>query len=91
MTLRNEIIAVKELSKRFVSAKYKSLQLTEDSTFHTIEKSLVKNLGYTKVIGLQIQDVKNDRFDASKVGTVSFAGMRYTETEFMTITKWIYE
>ena len=90
-TLRNEIVTVKELSKRFVSAKFKSIQLSEEKN-NMIEKSVVAKLGFSKVIGLKIEDVKNKRFNPEKVGYVNpISGMKYTETEYITETTWLFE
>jgi hypothetical protein len=90
-TLRNEILTVKELTKRFVSAKFKSIQLSEEK-INTIEKSVVAKLGFSKVIGLKIEDVKNERFNPKKVGYVNpISGMKYTETEYVTKATWLFE
>jgi hypothetical protein len=90
-TLRNEILPVKELSKRFVVAEHQKLQLLTPSK-NTIEKTLVAKWGYSKVVGMKLQDVKNPRFDSSKVGDVNpISGMKYMETEFITETTWIFE
>jgi len=88
-TLRNEILPVKELTKRFVTANFKSLQLSKNNM---IEKTVVSKLGFSKVIGLKIEDVKNTRFDAKRVGEVNpISGCKYTETEYITVTTWIFE
>lgn len=90
-TLRNEILTVKELTKRFVAAEHKLIQCSTVSK-NTIEKTLIKKLGFSKVIGMKIQDVKNPRFDKSKVGYVNpISGCKYMETEYITETNWIFE
>lgn len=90
-TLRNEILPVKELTKRFVVAEHKLLQCSTPSK-NTIEKSVILKNGYSKVIGMKLQDVKNERFDPKKVGFVNpISGSQYMETEFKTETTWIYE
>jgi len=90
-TLRNEILPVKELAKRFIVAEHQLLQCSTPSK-NTIEKSLIAKKGYSKVVGMKLQDVKNPRFDASKVGYVNpISGMKYMETEFITETTWIFE
>jgi hypothetical protein len=90
-TLRNEILAVKELTKRFVTDNFKSIQLSVESK-KMIEKTVVAKLGFSKVIGLKIQDVKNPRFDAKRLGEVNpISGCKYTETEYRTETTWLFE
>lgn len=77
-TLRNEIVAVKELKNSFVSAKVNILQFKDKAGF-SIQKTVVSKLGFTKVIGLKIEDVKNPRFG------------QYGELEYRTETTWLYE
>ena len=90
-TLRNQVIEVKELKKRFVTGKIQLLQLSSETT-SSIEKSVIKSRGFSKVTGLKIEDVKNPRFEASRVGEVNpISGSRYMETEFRTLTNWIFE
>jgi hypothetical protein len=90
-TLRNEILPVKELTKRFVTANYKSMQLSKESK-SMIEKTVVAKLGFSKVIGFKIEDVKNPRFDPKRVGEVNpISGCKYSETEYRTQTTWIFE
>lgn len=90
MGLRNEILPVKELSKRFIAQEYQTIQCSTPSK-STIEKTVVAKLGFSKVIGLKIKDVKNPRFDAKRVGEVSLAGCKYMETEYRTEATWIFE
>ena len=91
MTLRNEIIEVKELSKRFVAKEHQLIQCSTPSK-NTIEKTVVTKLGYNKVIGLKIEDVKNPRFDSKRVGEVNpISGCKYNETEYRTETTWLFE
>jgi hypothetical protein len=87
--LRNEIVPVKELAKRFVTNEFISLQLSSPSS-RMIEKSVIEKRGFSKVIGLKIEDVKNPRFDPKKVNTIIF-GCKYNETEYMTQTTWLFE
>jgi len=90
-TLRNEILPVKELNKRFVVAEHKLIQCSTASK-NTIEKTVISKLGFSKVIGMKLQDVKNPRFDAKKVGEINLiSGVKYTETEFITETTWLFE
>lgn len=90
MTLRNEIVISKE-NKNCFSVAVSLLQFDKPS-ITTIRKSLILKLGYKKVIGMQIVDVKNERFDAKKVGTVNaFTNMLYSEKEFKTIAEWVFE
>jgi hypothetical protein len=90
-TLRNEILPVKELSKRFVTASFKMLQLSSETT-KSIEKTIIAKNGFSNVIGLKIQDIKNERFNPLRVGEINpISGCVYSETKFITITKWIYE
>ena len=90
-TLRNEILPVKELTKRFQSVEYKLLQCSTPSK-NTIEKTVVAKLGFSKVSGLKIEDMKNPRFDAKRVGEVNpISGCKYQETEYRTKTTWIFE
>ena len=90
-TLRNEILKVKELKKMFVSEDHQLLQSSTPSK-NTIQKTLVEKLGFSKVIGMKLVDVKNDRFDSTKVGYVNpISGMKYMETEYRTETSWILE
>jgi hypothetical protein len=90
-TLRNEILKVKELKKMFVSEDHQLLQISTPSK-NTIQKTLVEKLGFSKVIGMKLVDVKNDRFDSTKVGYVNpISGMKYMETEYRTETSWILE
>lgn len=90
-TLRNEIVKVKELSKRFVAAEHKLIQCSTASK-STIEKTVIAKLGFSKVIGMKLQDVKNPRFDAKRVGEVNpISGCKYQETEYITETTWLFE
>ena len=90
-TLRNEILPVKELAKRFISVEHKLLQCSTPSK-STIEKTVVLSNGYSRVVGLKLEDVKNPRFDAEKVGYVNpISGCKYQEQEYMTITNWIFK
>lgn len=89
-TLRNEILPVKELTKRFIAKEHQLIQCSTPSK-NTIEKTVVAKLGFSKVVGLKIEDVKNPRFDAKRVGEVSTAGCKYMETEYRTETTWIFE
>jgi len=90
-TLRNEILPVKELSKRFVVAEHKLIQCSTASK-NTIEKTAISKLGFSKVVGMKLQDVKNPRFDAKRVGEVNqLSGCKYMETEYITETTWLFE
>lgn len=90
-TLRNEILPVKELTKRFVTPKFKSLQLSSESN-NSIEKTVISKLGFSKVIGMMVEDVKNPRFNPERVGEVHpVSGCKYLETEFITKTTWLFE
>jgi hypothetical protein len=90
-TLRNEILPVKELTKRFQVAEHQLLQCTTPSK-NTIEKSFILKAGFTKVVGMKLEDLKNPKFDPEKVGYVNpVSGCKYQETEFITQTTWIFE
>jgi hypothetical protein len=90
-TLRNEILTVKELSKRFVSEEYQLLQCSTTSK-NSIEKTVILKRGFSKVTGLKIEDIKNPRFDAKRVGEVNLmSGCKYQETEYITETTWLFE
>ena len=80
MILRDEILPVKELTKRFVTAKFSQVQMSSDGAC-SIEKSLIKKLGYAKVTGLHIMDVKNPRLTEANAGR---------ESEYITEVKWVY-
>ena len=87
-TLRNEILPVRELKRRFVTSKY--LLAWGDETTNSIEKTVVAKNGFTTVKGLRIKDVLNTRFDESKVG-LKFCGCLYNEPKYVTRTEWIFE
>ena len=90
-TLRNETLKVKELSKMFLVEEHQLLQCSTTSK-NTIQKTLVSKLGFSKVIGMKLVDIKNPNFDANKVGYVNpISGMKYKETEYITETSWIFE
>ena len=91
-TLRNEIIEVKELAKRFVAKNVMLLQCSSNVENKTIEKTIIAKRGFLKVVGLKIEDVKNERFDKSRVGEVNpISRCEYIETEYTTNTTWIFE
>ena len=87
-TLRNEILPVRELKRRFVTSKY--LLAWGDETTNSIEKTVVAKNGFTTVKGLRIKDVLNTRFDESKVG-LKFCGCLYNEPKYITKIEWIFE
>lgn len=90
-TLRNEILPVKELAKRFVVNEHKLIQCSTSSK-NTIEKTVITKLGFSKVVGMKLQDVKNPRFDAKRVGEVNpISKCKYQETEYITETTWLFE
>ena len=90
-TLRNEILPVKELTKRFIVAEHKLIQCSNPSK-NTIEKTVITKLGFLKVTGMKLQDVKNPIFDAKRVGEVNpISGCKYQETEYITKTTWLFE
>ena len=90
-TLRNEILTVKELSKKFVSVQHKLLQCSMPSK-SSIQKTVVLKNGYSRVVGLKLEDVKNPRFDPKKVGYVNpISGCKYQEQEYITVTQWLFE
>ena len=90
-TLRNEILKVKELKRRYVTEQHQLIQCKTPSK-NTIEKTQIKKLGFLKVTGMLLQDVKNPYFEIEKVGTIHpLTGMEYNETEYITETTWLFE
>lgn len=90
MELRNEILPVKELTKRFVSVKYRSLQLSEEKP-NMIEKKQVIKLGYKKVIGLQIKDIKNPKWTKELADKLNTTSNPFYMPEYITVNTWIFE
>ena len=88
MKLRNEILPVKELKRRFVTSKY--LLAWGAETTNSIEKTVVAKEGYKKVTGLKIEDVLNGYYEESKVGQ-KFCGCLYNEPKYITRTEWVFE
>jgi len=91
-TLRNEILPVKELTKRYSVNNVVLLQCSSEKQSFTIEKTVIAKRGFSKVIGLKIEDVKNPRFNPQRVGEVNpISGCKYNEKEYRTETTWIFE
>tara|TARA_R110000787_G_scaffold249364_1_gene354973 strand:- start:209 stop:475 length:267 start_codon:yes stop_codon:yes gene_type:complete len=88
MTLRNEILPVRELKRRFVTPKY--LLTRGDETTSSIEKTVIFKKGFKRVIGLRITDVLNSYYDESKVGK-KFCGCLYNQSKYATKTEWVFE
>jgi hypothetical protein len=91
-TLRNEILPVKELKKRYSVNNVILLQCSSEKQTSTIEKTIIAKRGFSKVTGLQIVDVRNPRFDSKRVNEVNpISGCKYIETAYRTETTWIFE
>ena len=88
MKLRNEILPVRGLKRRFVTPKY--LLAWGSETTNSIEKTVVSKMGFKTVTGLRIIDALNIRYDESKVGK-KFCGCLYNEPKYITKTEWIFE
>ena len=88
MKLRNEILQVRELKRRFVSSKF--LTFSGKETNSSIEKTVILKDGFKAVIGLRIKDVLNSYYEESKVGQ-KFCGCLYNESKYITKTEWIFE
>lgn len=76
---------VTESAKRFTAKNVSYVQLSFLKNC-TIEKTEIAKQGFNKVVALETFEVKNDRFEANRVGEKF-----YTETEFDTITRWVFE
>ena len=87
-TLRNEILPVRELKKRFVTDKYTTFWGHE--TTGSIEKTVIAKKGFRRVVGYRIEDVPNSYYNESKVGKM-FCGVLYNEPKYITKTTWIFE
>ena len=88
MKLRNEILPVRELKRRFVSSKF--LTFSGKETNSSIEKTVILKDGFKAVTGLRIKDVLNSYYEESKVGQ-KFCGCLYNESKYITKTEWIFE
>ena len=88
MILRNEVLPVRELKKRFVTSKYVSASGKEMT--NSIEKTVVTKEGFKTVKGLRITDVLNSYYEESKVGQ-KFCGCLYNESKYTTKTEWIFK
>ena len=88
MTLRNEVLTVRELKRRFVTSKY--LLAWGLETTNSIEKTVVAKNGFKTVTGLRITDVLNSHYDESSVGQ-KFCGCLYNEPKYITKTEWVFE
>ena len=88
MKLRNEILPVRELKRRFVTPKY--LLAWGLETTNSIEKTVVAKKGFKTVTGLRITDVLNSYYEESKVGK-KFCGCLYNAPKYITKTEWIFE
>lgn len=85
------IYPVQERKNDFVVKNVTFIQCSTTEN-RSIRKTVILGKGFSKVTGLKSYEVKNKRFDASRVGTVnSLSGTKYTETEFITLTEWIFE
>ena len=62
-TLRNEILPVRELKKRFVTDKYTTFWGHE--TTGSIEKTVIAKKGFRRVVGYRIEDVPNSYYNGS--------------------------
>ena len=80
MTLRNEILKVKELKNTFRSESFSRLQSTKKNFFVTITKNKVNKSNKGQLIGLRIKDRLND-FYHPKNGS----------TKIVTEYFWVYE
>jgi len=88
---KSQIIPVKELKNHYESIEH-NLEQCSKPMKSTIKKTVVSKLGFSKVTGLLLETIKNPRFDKSRVGTVNpISGCEYSETEYQTLTSWIFE
>lgn len=89
--LRNEILPVKELKKSFAAAEHQLIQCSTSSK-NTIQKTVIAKLGFSKVVGMKLEDVKNPRFNPKRVGEINpLTKQEYKETEYRTETSWLFE